>query len=146
MKRCFFIGDRDTPESLLPALRQVVEQHITQYEVTEFVVGRYGNFDRLAAHTVAESKQTHPHLTLTLLLPYHPAQHTRPVPPHFDGTVYPFDGERIPYRLAIVCANRRMVEQCDYLIAHIGNSTGNSRNLVDYARKQEQRGLHITLL
>ena len=57
MKTCFFIGHRETDERILPTLIQEVEQHITEYGVTEFVVGHYGGFDRLAAHAVKEAKQ-----------------------------------------------------------------------------------------
>ena len=60
MKTCFFIGHRETDERILPTLIQEVEQHITEYGVTEFVVGHYGGFDRLAAHAVKEAKQRYP--------------------------------------------------------------------------------------
>lgn len=69
MKTCFFIGHRETDERILPTLIQEVEQHITEYGVTEFVVGHYGGFDRLAAHAVKEAKQRYPEVTLTLLCP-----------------------------------------------------------------------------
>lgn len=38
MKTCFFTGHRETDERILPTLIQEVEQHITEYGVTEFVV------------------------------------------------------------------------------------------------------------
>ena len=42
MSTCFFIGHRDTGESVRPALVQAVEQHITECGITDFVVGHYG--------------------------------------------------------------------------------------------------------
>lgn len=72
-KSCFFIGHRDAPSSVLTSLTAAVEQHITNYGVTDFVVGHYGAFDRLAARAVIDAKKRHPKVTLTLLLPYHPA-------------------------------------------------------------------------
>ena len=78
MNTCFFIGHRETSDSIFPALLQAVERHITEYGVTEFVVGHYGNFDRLAARAVLKAKERHPQVTLFLLLPYHPAD--RPIP------------------------------------------------------------------
>lgn len=45
---CFFIGHREAGDELLPALTAAVERHITEYSVTSFMVGRYGNFDKLA--------------------------------------------------------------------------------------------------
>ena len=50
-KSCFFIGHREAPESIYPELAQTVEQLIEQ-GVTDFYVGHYGNFDRLAARAV----------------------------------------------------------------------------------------------
>ena len=60
-----------------------VEEHIVRYGVTEFIVGRYGCFDGLAAKAVKTAKQTHPEVELTLLLPYHPAERPIPVPDGF---------------------------------------------------------------
>ena len=72
MSTCFFIGHREAPDSLLPQLSAEIERHITEYGVTEFVVGRYGRFDALAAKCVKTAKKRHLEVTLTLLLPYHP--------------------------------------------------------------------------
>lgn len=59
-KSCFFIGHRETSEEVYPELYAAVEQHIVEYGVTEFIVGHYGGFDRLAAKAVIEAKKTHP--------------------------------------------------------------------------------------
>ena len=72
MAICFFIGHRDTLPSILPKLREAVERHIADYGVTEFIVGRYGSFDSLAAQVVKEAKQRHPEIRLTLLPYYDP--------------------------------------------------------------------------
>ena len=78
MKTCFFIGHRETPDTVLPSLMQEIERHITEHNVTDYVVGHYGNFDSLASKAVINAKTRHPLVTLTLLLPYHPAE--RPIP------------------------------------------------------------------
>ncbi len=109
MSTCFFIGHREAPDSLFPLLAAEVERHITEYGVTDFVVGRYGRFDGMAARSVMEAKKRHPEVTLTLLLPYHPHDRPVPTPPGFDGTFYPPGMEAVPKRAAIVRANRYMV-------------------------------------
>ena len=83
MSTCFFIGHRDTGESVRPALVQAVEQHITECGVTDFVVGHYGGFDSLAAGAVRDAKERHQAVTLTLLLPYHPYNQPIPIPEGF---------------------------------------------------------------
>ena len=83
-KSCFFIGHREASEEIYPALYAAVEQHILEYGVTEFIVGHYGGFDRLAASAVKEAKRFYPEVKLTLLLPYHPAE--RPIQRQMDLT------------------------------------------------------------
>ena len=101
-KSCFFIGHREASEEIYSALYAAVEQHIVEYGVTEFIVGHYGGFDRLAALAVKEAKRFHPEVKLTLLLPYHPAERPIPTPDRFDGTFYPTGMESVPHKAAII--------------------------------------------
>lgn len=137
MSSCFFIGHRDVPESLFPVLFQTLEQLVTEQGVTEFTVGNYGAFDRLAAHAVKMAKAKYPHITFTQLLPYHPAERPVDLFPGADGTFYPPGMESVPRRFAIVRANRYMVEHSDFLIAYAWHPGSNARNLVEYAQKHE---------
>ena len=147
MPTCFFIGHRKAPDSLLPELSAEIERHITEYGVTDFVVGGYGRFDALAASCVEAAKKHHPEVTLTLLLPYHPYDRPTPTPPGFDNTFYPPGMESVPKRVAIVRANRYMVDQSDYLIAYAWHPASNARDLVEYARRHEKQGqMKITFL
>ena len=147
MKSCFFIGHREATSELLPVLRQTVEKHILEYGVTEFIVGRYGNFDHLAAKAVISLKQQYPQITLSLLIPYHPAERPIETPPGFDNTYYPPGMEKVPRKLAIVRANRYMVEHVDYLIAYAWHPASNAREVVGYARNRERKGeIGITLI
>lgn len=146
-KSCFFIGHRETSEAIYPALYAAVEQHILEYGVTEFIVGHYGGFDRLAASAVKEAKRFHPEVKLTLLLPYHPAERPIPTPDGFDGTFYPPGMESVPRKIAIVRANRYVVDHVDYLIAYARHPASNARELVEYARSQKQKvPIFITML
>ncbi len=143
MNTCYFIGHREAEESLLPALRETVERHITEYNVAAFYVGHYGRFDALATRVVREAKQRYPEVTLTMVLPYHPAERPINTPKGFDGTFYP-PLENVPRRLAIVRANRYMVDTSTHLISHVWHTASNSAELLEYARSRERRGLlHI---
>ena len=109
--------------------------------VTEFVVGNYGTFDQLAAKAVIAAKKQHPEITLSLLIPYHPAERPIVPPPGFDNTFYPPGMEKVPRRLSIVRANRYMVDHVDYMIAYVWHAASNARTLLEYAQKREQRNL-----
>lgn len=137
IKSCFFIGHREASKEIYPALKAAVEQHITEYGVTEFIVGHYGGFDRLAARAVIEEKKIYPEVTLTMLRPYHPAEQPIPTPAGFDSTYYPPGMECVPRRVAIVRANRYMVDHVDYLIAYAWHPASNARELLEYAEKLE---------
>lgn len=140
-KSCFFIGHRESSEEIYPALYAAVEQHIVEYGVTEFIVGHYGGFDRLAASAVKAAKQFYPDVKLILLLPYHPAERPIPTPDGFDGTFYPPGMESVPQKVAIVRANRYVVDHVDYLIAYAWHPASNARELLEYAKRREKRDL-----
>ena len=146
-KSCFFIGHREASEEIYPVLYAAVEQHIVEYGVTEFFVGHYGGFDRLAALAVNEAKRFYPEVKLTLLLPYHPAERPISTPDGFDSTFYPPGMESVPRKVAIVRANRYVVDHVDYLIAYAWHPASNARALVEYAQKRQRKnGIQITVL
>lgn len=132
-KRCFLIGHHDAPESIYPTLQRATERHITELGVTEFIVGHYGYFDRLAARALVAAKQSHPEISLWLLLPYHPAEQKVEVPEGFDGSFYPEGMEKVPRRLAIVKANRYVVNHVDFIIAYVNHWASNTQKLLRYA-------------
>jgi len=141
---CFLIGHHDAPESLLPLIIETVERHVVDHGVTVFTVGHYDAFDRMAASAVKTAKQSHPEISLSLLLPYHPFDQPIEIPDGFDSTFYPPGMETVPRRAAILRANRYMIEHSDYLITYARNHSGNTGDLVDYAKRREKKGLlHI---
>lgn len=147
MKSCFFIGHREASTEVLPALTEAVEHHIAEYGVTEFIVGNYGGFDYMAAKAVIAAKERHPGITLALLIPYHPAERSIEPPQGFGNTFYPPGMELVPRKFAIVRANRYMVDHVDYLIAYAWHPASNARDLMEYAKKREQRNLiSVTVL
>ncbi len=144
-KTCFFIGNRHTPNNIKEQLAKVIEQHITEYGVTTFTVGHYGNFDGLIKVVLKEAKKYHTSIKLYLLAPYALNQQIE-TPKGFDGIFYPEGLETVPFRYAIVQANRYMIKNSDYLIAYrLG--VGNSYKLIEYAKEREKKKLiKVTLL
>ena len=141
-QRCFFIGHRDAPSELYPSILAAVEEHIVQYGVTEFLVGQYGAFDRMAAKAVIQLKEKYPEVVLTLLLAYHPGEKKVELPEGFDGSLYPEGQETVPKRLAIVRANQYAVKHSGYLIAYAWQPGSNARKVVEGAGKTK----HITII
>ena len=147
MASCFFIGHRETPSDIFPALLDAVEHHIIHHGVTEFIVGNYGNFDHLSAKAVIAAKAHYPEITLVMLVPYHPAERPIKLPQGFDNSFFPPGLEKVPRRFAIVRANQYMIDHVDHLIAYAWHPASNARNLVELAKKRETKGLiTVTLL
>ncbi len=140
-KSCFFIGHREADERLLPRLELTVESLIQEEDVRYFYVGGYGGFDGIAATAVKRAKKKHPDVSLMLVLPYHPAERPIEKPPGYDGTYYPEGLERTPRPFAIVKANKIMVDTCDWLVCYVRHGASNSRNILEYAQRREQKGL-----
>lgn len=130
-----------------PALLETIEHHITEYGVAEFVVGQYGNFDRLVIRALSQAKRAHPDITLMLMTPYYPVNRKVDLPEAFDALFYPPDLEAVPKRLAIIRANRYMVERSDFLIAYVRHPASNAKELLEYAGTGKRKGkIHITNL
>lgn len=140
-KRCFFIGHRYTPETVKSALQEAVVQHIVEYGVTEFLVGSYGAFDRMAAECVITVKKQHPHVVLTLLLPYHPGERKVVLPEGFDGSLYPPGQENVPRRAAIVRANHYAVHVSDYIIVYAKYPGSNAWRMCECTSECTQKKL-----
>ncbi|MBR3293677.1 MAG: hypothetical protein IKI69_04570 [Oscillospiraceae bacterium] len=136
---CFMIGHRYVPADLRLKLDEAIERYVTDYGVSEFVVGHYGQFDAMAAGAVRSAKKRHPGLKLTLLLLYYSGCPVRG-PEDYDGTIYPEGMEFVPRRAAIVRANRYMVDNSDFLLCYDAALVGNRRIIVDEARRLEKRG------
>lgn len=139
-KRCFFIGHRTAPDSIRPKLLESIERHITDYGVTEFVVGHYGHFDFMAAAAVRAAKKPHPNISLVLLLPYYPLANTQNLN-GYDDYFFPPGMEHVPKPFAIARANEYMIRNSDFLICYNAGTIGNTRRLVELAAAKERNGL-----
>ena len=144
MKSCFFIGHHTAPNDIQERLLVTIERHITEYGVTEFIVGRYGAFDRIVQSALVKAKERYPDIILRLLIAYHPAEQPVIPPSGFDGTYYPPGLENVPRRCTIVRANQFVIKNVAYLICYDKGYVGNTRELVTIARHREMVGLiHI---
>ena len=141
MKSCFFIGHREADERLLPVLQSTIQQLIEEEGVTEFYVGGYGGFDRIAGAAVKQLKAEYPHISLRMMIPYHPAERPVEAPNGYDGTYYPNGLGGVPKRFRIAKANRIMIDTSDWLIAYVYHEASNSWKFLEYAERRKKKGL-----
>jgi len=134
---CCFIGHSQIYEDISKPLADAVERHIAEYGVTDFLVGNYGAFDRMAATAVKAAKARHPGILLYLMLPYHP-ERGRSLPDRegYDGFVYPEEMEGVPFRRAIPRLNQLMVNDSDCAIVYVRYPFGGAATTLEYARRK----------
>ena len=87
-----------------------------------------------------QAKKQHLNIVLKLVLPYHPAERPIEAPAGYDGTYYPDGLEKVPRQYAIVRSNKILVDTSDWLVAYVRHGASNSRNLLEYAQRQEKKG------
>ena len=139
MRSCFFIGHRDTGDEIFPYIKTTAEKLIIQEEVSQFYVGGYGNFDRMAGQAMIDLKAIYPHIHLYRVTPYHPADRKTELPQGYDSLYYPDGMEYVPRMYAISRANRMMIDASDFVIAYVWHTASNASKLLEYARKREKK-------
>ncbi len=136
-RRCFFIGHRNAPESIYPNIISTIEKLIVENGVKEFVVGKYGMFDSMVIRALQQLKTKYPNIVLLLLTPYHPSVKSVVKPNNFDEIYYPEGMESVPYKAAIIEANKKVISSSEFVIAYFKHSSSNTVKFIDYAKSKD---------
>lgn len=116
-------------------LTEVCQYLINQSNVTEFWVGNYGGFDRLAANVIRKLKKSY-NLKLYLIIPYltESINKSRAVyADNYDGIIIANIPPGIPQRYKILHTNRFMIDNSTFLICFINHSWGGAAKTYEYA-------------
>lgn len=125
-------------ERIADRLDRIVESLISE-GADEFLLGGYGQFDVLAAKTVAKAKKHHPHIESILVIPYLDRKYDMCL---YDRTLYPCL-EHIPLRYAISKRNKYMVETADVLVAFVTHDWGGAAKMLEYAMRTGKRIINV---
>ena len=131
-----FCGHRDVPEPeiIKTWLNQTIEELIHE-GVDHFLLGGYGQFDRLAAAVVRKQKERHPAIRSVLVLPYLDRKHDASL---YDESIYP-PLETVPRRFAISRRNEYMIDAADCVIAFVTHDFGGAYTSLCYAQRKHKR-------
>jgi len=141
-KICCFAGHsrlarvHDLPKRIIT----VLEALITEEQVTEFWVGNYGDFDRMAAATVRALKTTYPYIRLHLVIPYLTAninRHKEHYYEQYDHILLAEIPENTPKPLWILKCNQYMIQQSQFLVCYVEFNWGGAAKTLAYAQKQK---------
>ena len=104
-----------------------------------FLLGGYGGFDSLAAHTVYDLKRDNPQIHSTLVIPYLNRDYDTKL--YDDSTYPPLEG--VPLKFAISKRTERMVDQADIVVAYVKHSWGGAAATLRYAETKKKRIIRI---
>lgn len=112
----------------------------------EFLVGRNGDFDLMAASVIRKLKKEtgNENVFLTLVLPYETAElrnNTEAFESYYDSIE--INEATRSYKYAIVARNRDMVDRSDLAVFYVKNESGGAYQALKYAEKNEKRIINI---
>ena len=136
-KICYFAGHRDTfgEEDLYSRIISLAEKLIVCEDVTEFRVGRSGNFDKLAARAIEELRKLYP-VKLIIVIPYLTKDVDKDSEKFFDEIIIADIPPSTPHRYRIIRCNEYSVKSADFLICYIPYTWGGAWKTAEYARRK----------
>ena len=135
---CCFAGHSEIygKEDVYAKLLSVIENLISEENINEFLVGNYGEFDKLAAKAVRALKERYSDIQLTLVIPYltseineYREQYYR----SYDNILLADIPEKIPEKLRIIKTNQYMIRNAEVLVCYVKHSFGGAAKTLEYA-------------
>ena len=137
------IEDYNAVEAKLYELLRI----ITQKEI-EFLVGRNGDFDLMAASVIRKLKKEtgKDNVFLTLVLPYETAElrnNTESFESYYDSIEICEASADCNFKYAIVARNRDMIDRSDMVVVYVKNESGGAYQALKYAEKNQKRIINL---
>lgn len=138
-----FFGHREVERAaeIGRKLDQLLHDLITQKQYVEFLVGRDGEFDLLAASAIRRAVKHYScgNTSLILVLPYMKAEYRdneMSYLDYYDEVEICADSSEVHYKSAIQVRNRCMVDRSDLVVCCIQHKSGGAYKTMQYALKQ----------
>lgn len=128
-----------SPDIILERLNEVIQPIILSKSYIEFIIGREGEFDWLAASVIHRLKRNLEcgNVTLTLVLPYAKAEYRnneQEFLDYYDEVEICEESSKAHFKAAIQIRNRRMVERSDLVICYVVRNNGGAYQALQYAK------------
>lgn len=140
------IEDYNFVESKLYELLRIVMQK--ENREIEFLVGRNGDFDQMAASVIRKLKKEtgNENVFLTLVLPYETAElrnNTESFESYYDSIEICEASAECSFKYAIVARNRDMIDRSDMVVVCVKNESGGAYQSLKYAEKNQKRIINL---
>ncbi len=140
------IEDYQNAESKLYELLRIVMERSSRE--TEFLVGRNGDFDLMAASVIRKLKKEtgNENIFLTLVLPYETAElrnNTESFESYYDSIEICEASADCNFKYAIVARNRDMIDRSDMVVVYVKNQSGGAYQALKYAESNQKRVINL---
>ena len=138
-----FFGHREVERVAVieSKLDQLLHDLITQKQYVEFLVGRDGEFDLLAASAIRRAVKQYGcgNTSIILVLPYMKAEYLdnkQSYLSYYDEVEICSESSNAHYKSAIQLRIRSMVDRSDLVVCCIQHKSGGAYRMMQYAKKQ----------
>ena len=145
-----FFGHRELSNmfALEEPLTTILRELINSKEYVEFLVGRDGDFDQLAASTVRKAIRDYAcgNASLILVLPYERAEYRdnrESYEAYYDEIQICEESSKAHPKAAIFERNKSMVDRSDLVICAVEHNSGGAYKAVHYAEKQGNKIINL---
>jgi len=145
-----FFGHRKIENffALEARMEHLIRELLRTREYVEFLVGRNGEFDQLAASTVLRLKRLvgSKNSSLILVLPYMTAEfenNQKSFASYYDEIEISEAAAGKHFKAAIQTQNCEMVDRSDMVICYVTRKNGGAYSTVQYAQKQGKRIFNV---
>ena len=138
-----FFGHRiiDDLNKVQNELENIISKIVSEHEYVQFLVGRDGDFDIIAASAVRKVKKTLfiDNVDLNLVLPYMRAEISNNIEymlDYYNDIQVDNDARKAHFKAAIKIRNQNMVKKSQLVICYVEKNKGGAYTAMKYAQKQ----------
>ena len=144
-----FFGHRELPNifELEDKLTAILRELIAAKDYVEFLVGRDGDFDQLAASTVKSVIRNYGNgnASLILVLPYERAEYRdnrESFESYYDEVQICYESSQAHPKAAIEVRNKKMIDRSDLVVCDVEHS-GGADKAMRYALRQGKKVINL---
>lgn len=136
------------PYEIETALAEEVRTLIRSKEYVEFLVGRNGEFDLLAASVILRTRNAldFGNNALILVLPYMTSDYrknTAALESYYDEIEICGESAECHFKSALQVRNHIMVDRSDLIVCCVSHESGGAFQTIQYAQKQNKRIINL---
>lgn len=139
---CFF----DTEDKIDTIVRKLIRE----YEYVEFLVGRDGDFDQIAASVIRKAKMAvnDANNSLTWVMPYDKAEYKNNVQSfenYYDNIEVCEASSQSHPKAAILIRNKEMIDRSDLIVCYVDYTSGGAYQAIHYAEQKKKRIINLAV-